>query len=82
MKRPKHKASKKRMDKLVDQIIIANILFTLAVLALNWFDHLVSDSLIVGWFGFWGIQLINMRRIKINGDRLTTITQDYKEEQQ
>lgn len=74
MKRPKHKASKKRMDKLVDQIVIANIIFTICVLVLNWFDHLVSDSLIVGWFGFWGLQLINMRQIKVSGNRLEAIT--------
>jgi len=68
------------MDKLVDQIVIANILFPTVVLYLSWYDHVVPDSLIVSWFGFWGVQLINMRRIKVNGDRLSAITIQEKEE--
>lgn len=47
---------------------IANIMwFTLAVLALTWFDKMVPDSLIMAWFASWTTELALLAGIKIKG---------------
>ena len=51
--------------KIVFLIVILNVLFTSAVLYLNFHDHSVSDSLVTGWFSFTGVELVGMVAIKV-----------------
>ena len=57
---------KKQLDKTLDLIIRANLVFTATVFLWSWFEHPVPDSLIIGWFGFWGWELMNMKSIKVS----------------
>lgn len=52
--------------KLINRIIYLIIGFTAIVLILSGFDHSVPDSLIVGFYGLVGTELVNLARIKIN----------------
>lgn len=56
----------KKLDKTLNLIIWANITFTAIVLLWSWFEHSVPDTLIVGWYGFWGWELMNMKAIKVS----------------
>lgn len=52
------------MDKIIILTIIMTILFSAVVLFINYRDHVVSDSLIIGWFAFWGTELVGMVSIQ------------------
>ena len=57
----------KTRTKFVICSIINIIWFTLAVLALTWFDKVVPDSLITAWYAAWTIELALLAGIKIRG---------------
>lgn len=55
----------KTRTKFVICSVINLIWFTLAVLALTWFDKMVPDSLITAWFAAWTVELALLAGIKI-----------------
>lgn len=57
----------KTRTKFVICSVINLIWFTLAVLALTWFDKMVPDSLITAWFAAWTVELALLAGIKIKG---------------
>lgn len=70
----------KTRTKFVICSVINLIWFTLAVLALTWFDKMVPDSLIMAWFSSWTVELALLAGIKIKGkpaDVLDSIEEEY-----
>ena len=57
----------KTRTKFVICSVINLIWFTLAVLALTWFDKVVPDSLTVAWFSAWTVELALLAGIKVKG---------------
>lgn len=55
----------KKRDKYVILAMGMIVAFTIAVLAINANDHEVSDSLIVGWFAAWTVELALLAGIKL-----------------
>lgn len=51
-------------SKIVIMVIVLNVLFTLAVLAVSWHTGQGLDSLVVGWFAFTGTELWTLGKIK------------------
>lgn len=64
---------KGRYSKFIIALIITlNVIFTAAVLFINYKGYVVSDSLIVSWFGFTGgeaglLALIKVFKVKKGG---------------
>ena len=50
--------------KVVIVVILLNVLFTLAVLAVSWHTGQGLDSLVVGWFAFTTGELWTLGKIK------------------
>ena len=65
----------KTRTKFVICSVVNIIWFTLAVLALTWFDKVVPDSLITAWYSSWTIELALLAGIKIKGK-----TEEYIDE--
>lgn len=73
----------KTRTKFVICSVINLIWFTLAVLALTWFDKMVPDSLIMAWFSSWTVELALLAGIKIKGkseDVLDSFEEEYADE--
>ena len=73
----------KTRTKFVICSVINLIWFTLAVLALTWFDKMVPDSLIMAWFSSWTVELALLAGIKIKGkseDVLDSLEEEYADE--
>lgn len=51
-------------NKVVIAVILLNVLFTLAVLAVSWHTGQGLDSLVVGWFAFTTGELWTLGKIK------------------
>ncbi len=51
-------------SKVVIVVILLNVLFTLAVLAISWHTGQGLDSLVVGWFAFTTGELWTLGKIK------------------
>lgn len=51
-------------SKVVIVVILLNVLFTLAVLAVSWHTGQGLDSLVVGWFAFTTGELWTLGKIK------------------
>lgn len=51
-------------SKVVIVVILLNVLFTLAVLAVSWHTGQGLDSLVVGWFAFTTSELWTLGKIK------------------
>ncbi len=51
-------------SKVVIAVILLNVLFTLAVLAVSWHTGQGLDSLVVGWFAFTTGELWTLGKIK------------------
>jgi F0F1-type ATP synthase assembly protein I len=51
--------------KVVISAITAVIGYTLIVLGFSWFDKIVPVELTVGWFTFWGVEVVALMRISI-----------------
>ena len=51
-------------SKVVIAVLLLNVLFTLAVLAVSWHTGQGLDSLVVGWFAFTTGELWTLGKIK------------------
>lgn len=66
-------AKKKKFSKrIVSVVILLNIMFTLGVFVLSWYDRTIPDSLTIAFFSFTTTELLALAgiRIKKGGDNI------------
>ncbi len=51
--------------KVVISAITAVVGYTLIVLAFSWFYKTVPAELTIGWFGFWGVEVVALMRLGV-----------------
>ncbi len=55
--------------KVVISAICAVVGYTIIVLTFSWFNKMVPVELTVGWFGFWGVEVIALMRLTLEDKR-------------
>ncbi len=51
--------------KVVTFAIRAIVGYTAIVLVFSWFEKVVPVELTVGWFGFWGVEIVALMKLTI-----------------
>ena len=76
----KEKGTSKFSKKIVVCSVCAILLFFITeTYLLNNGLESYPDVFIVSWFSFWGVELFNLSRIKINEDKLDKLPNPYKD---
>ncbi len=57
--------SKKFSKRIVISAICAVVGYTSIVLVFSWFGKMVPVELTVGWFGFWGVEVVALMKITV-----------------
>lgn len=62
--------------KVVIAAITAVVGYTLIHLAFNWFGVQVQTELTVGWFAFWGVEVVALMKKAIEGTKACGCTEN------
>jgi uncharacterized membrane protein YbjE (DUF340 family) len=59
--------------KVVISAICAVVGYTIIVLIFSWFNKMVPTELTVGWFSFWGVEVIALMRLTLEDKKCNCI---------
>ncbi len=51
--------------KVIISAIVAITGYTIIVLIYSWFEKIVPVELTVGWFGFWGVEIVALMKLTL-----------------